>query len=60
MRVYGITGHPYNYMEISHFPTSSYNPCRMYKWNVVCVMYDTTSDKSSLWVNYGKIRDFES
>ena len=27
-------------------------------WNVVCVVYDTTSGKSSLWVNHGKIRDF--
>ena len=28
------------------------------KWNVVCVVYDTTSGKSSLWVNHGKIRYF--
>ena len=27
-------------------------------WNVVCVVYATTSGKSSLWVNHGKIRDF--
>ena len=27
-------------------------------WNVLCVVYDTTSGKSSLWVNHGKIRDF--
>ena len=27
-------------------------------WNVVCVVYDTTSGKSSRWVNHGKIRDF--
>ena len=36
-------------MYISNFPISYYNPCR--KDN------DTTSDKSSLWVD-GKIRDF--
>ena len=27
MRVYGVAGKP-NYMEISNFPTSYYNPCR--------------------------------
>ena len=27
-------------------------------WNVVCVVYDSTSGKSSLRVNHGKIRDF--
>ena len=26
--------------------------------NIVCVVYGTTSGKSSLWVNHGKIRDF--
>ena len=57
MRVYGVAGKP-NYMDISNFPTSYYNPCRKGKWNVVCVVYDTTSGKSSLWVNHGKIRDF--
>ena len=57
MRVYGVAGKP-NYMDISNFPTSYYNPCRKDKWNVVCVVYDTTSGKSSLWVNHGKIRDF--
>ena len=31
---------------------------RRNKWNVVCVVYDTTSGKSSLWVNHGKICDF--
>ena len=45
-------------MDISNFPTSYYNPCRRDKWNVVCVVYDTTSGKSSLWVNHGKIRGF--
>ena len=45
-------------MNISSFPTSYYNPCRRDKWNVVCVVYDTTSGKSSLWVNHGKICDF--
>ena len=43
MRVYDIAGHPYYYMDISNFPTSYYNPCRKDKWNVVCVVYDTTS-----------------
>ena len=57
-RVYGVAGHPYNYMDILDFPTSYFNPCRRDKWNVVCVVYDTTSGKSSLWVNHGKIRDF--
>ena len=57
MRVYGVAGKP-NYVDISNFPTSYYNPCRKDKWNVVCVVYDTTSGKSSLWVNHGKIRDF--
>ena len=49
MGVYGVAGKP-NYMDISNFPTSYYNPCRKDKWNVVCVVYDTTSGKSSLWV----------
>ena len=57
MRVCGVAGKP-NYMDISNFPTNFYNPCRKDKWNVVCVVYDTTSGKSSLWVNHGKIRDF--
>ena len=55
MRVYGVAGSPYNYIDISNFPTSYFNPCRRDKWNVVCVVYDTTSGKSSLWVNHGKI-----
>ena len=38
--------------------TSYYNPCRKDIWNVVCVVYNTNSGKSSLWVNHGKIRDF--
>ena len=59
MRVYGVAGKP-NYMDSSNFPASYYNPCRKDKWNVVCVVYDTTSGKSSLWVNHGKIRDFAS
>ena len=58
MRVYGVARHPYNYMDISNFPTSYFSPCRRDKWNVVCVLYDTTSVKSSLWVSHGKIRDF--
>ena len=52
MRVYSVAGKP-NYMDISNIPTS-----RKDKWNVVCVVYETTSGKSSLWVNHGKIRDF--
>ena len=47
-----------DYLDISNFPTSYYNPCRKDRWNVVCVVYDTTSSKSSLWVNHGKICDF--
>ena len=58
MRVYGVVGHPYYYMDISNFPTSYFNPCRKDKWNVACVVYDTTSGKSSIWVDHGKIRDF--
>ena len=59
MRVYGAVGdHKTDCMDISNFPTSYYNPCRKDRWNVVCVVYDTTSSKSSLWVNHGKICDF--
>ena len=57
IQVYGVADKPH-YMDISNFPTSYYNPCRKDMWNVVCVVYDTTSGKSSLWVNHGKIRDF--
>ena len=57
MRVYGVAAKP-NYMDISNFPTRYYNPCRKDKWNVVCVVYDIMSGKSSLWVNHGKICDF--
>ena len=57
MRVYGVAGKPHC-IDISNFPTSYYNPCRRDKWNVVCVVYDTTSGTSSPWVNHGKIRDF--
>ena len=57
MRVYGVAGKT-THMDISNFPTSYYNPCRKDKWNVVCVVYDITSGKSSLWVNHGKICDF--
>ena len=45
-------------MDISNFPTCYYNPCRKDKWNVVCVVYDITSGKSSLLINHGKVRDF--
>ena len=55
VRVHGVADKPH-YMDISNFPTSYYNPCRKDLWNVV--VYDTTSGKSSLWVNHGKIRDF--
>ena len=59
MKVYGAVGdRTPNYMDISNFPTSYYNPCRKDRWNVVCIVYDTTSGKSSLWVNRGKICDF--
>ena len=57
MRVYGVAGKPIH-MDISNFPTSYYNPCRTDKWNVFCVVYDTTSGKSSLWVNHEKTSDF--
>ena len=57
MRVYGVVDKPH-YMDISNFPTSYYNPCRKDMWNVVCVVYGTTTGKSSLWVNHGKIHDF--
>ena len=49
MWVYGVADKPH-YMDISNFHKDM--------WNVVCVVYDTTSGKSSLWVNHGKIRDF--
>ena len=51
MRVYGAAVKP-DYMDITNFPTSYCNPCRKDKWNVVCVVYDTNSIKSSLWVNH--------
>ena len=58
-RVYGAVGYrKHDYMDISNFPTSYYNPCRKDRWNLVCVVYDTISYKSSLWVNHGKICDF--
>ena len=38
MRVYGVADKP-NYMDISNFPASYYNPCRKDKWNVVCVVH---------------------
>ena len=47
MRVYDVAGKP-NYMDISNFPTSYYNLCRKDKWNVACVVYNTTAGKSSL------------
>ena len=57
MKVYGVAGKSIR-MDISNFPTSYYNPCRMDKSNVVCIVYGITSGKSSLWVNHGKICDF--
>ena len=59
IRVHGAVGdRKSTYMDISIFPTSYYNPCQKDKWNVVCVVYDTNSNKSSLWANHGKICDF--
>ena len=58
-RVHGTVGdRKPNYMDIPNFPTSNYNPCQKDRWNVVGVVYDTTSSKSSLWVNHGKVCDF--
>ena len=34
------------------------HPCQKDRRNVVCVVYDTTSSKSSLGVNHGKVCDF--
>ena len=56
MRVYGVAGKP-DYMDTSNFPTSYYNPCPKDRWNVVCVVYDTTSNNPH-WVNHGNICDF--
>ena len=59
MRVYSAVGdHKPDYMDISNFPPSYYNPCQKDRWNGVCVVYGTTSSKSSLRVNHGKICDF--
>ena len=59
MRVHGAVGdRKSTYMDISNFPISYYNPCQEDRWNVICVVYDTTSSKFSLWVNHGKICDF--
>ena len=59
MRVYGAVGdRKPDHIDISNFPTSYYNPCQKDIWNVVCVVYDTTSGESLLWVNHGKICDF--
>ena len=46
MRVYGVAGKPH-YIDVSNFPTSYFNPCRRDKWNVVCVVYVTTSTLES-------------
>ena len=59
MRVYGAVGdRKSTNMDISNYPTRCYKPCQKDRWNVVCAVYDTTSSKSLLWVNHGKIRDF--
>ena len=60
IRDYDGTGteHNYLYIDISNFPTSYYNPCWKDMWNVICLVYDTTSGKFSLCVNHGKICDF--
>ena len=55
--VHGVAGKPIH-MDISIFSTSYYNPCQKDRWNVLRVVYDTTSSKSSLCVNHGKICDF--
>ena len=57
MKGHGVAGKT-THMDISNFPSSYYNPCQKDRSNVVCVVYDTTSSKSSLWVNHGKICDF--
>ena len=57
MRVHSVAGKP-THMDILNFPTSYYNPCQKDRLNIVCVVYDTTSSKFSLWVNHGKICDF--
>ena len=54
MSVHGVAGKP-TPVDILNFSTSYYNPCQKDRWNVVCVVYDTTSSKSLLWVNHGKI-----
>ena len=56
MRLHGVAGKP-THIDILNFPTSYYNPCEKDWWNVVCVVYDTTLSKSSLWVNHGKVCD---
>ena len=44
MRVYGAVGdHKPDYMDISNFHTSYYNPGLKDKWNVVCVVYNIIS-----------------
>ena len=57
MRLHGVAGKP-THIDILNFPTSYYNPCEKDRWNVVCVVYDTTLSKSSLWVNHGNVCDF--
>ena len=53
MRIYGAVGDcKPDYVDISNFPTSYYNPCRKDRWSVVCVVNDSTSGKSSLWKDF--------
>ena len=55
MRVHGAVGdRKPDYMDISNFPTSYYNPCQKDRWNVVCVV----TQRPVLWVNHGKVCDF--
>ena len=59
MRVHGVVGdRKPDYIDISNFPTSYYNPCQNGRWNVVCVVFDTTSSTFSQSVNHGNICDF--
>ena len=59
MTVHGAIGdRKPTYMDVSNFPTSYHYPCQKDRSNVVCAVYGTTSSKSSLWVNHGKICDF--
>ena len=62
MRIYGATGKGgSNYTDVSNFyRKSDYNPCAEGHWNVIGIQYDEVSDKSTLWVNNGKVIDFKA